>query len=317
MNELAINSDDQQVNNPDICDLSNADVVDVTDVGIDGLIHEAQVSSDNSVEGSLSNHSIPVDDDTSCTNYEHVTGNSFSFKPWFRNKGLKIVHLNVHFLYPKLDEIKLLLLKQDIDILCLCETFLNDTFSNFELNIDNFKMFRKDRNTAGGGLVIYTRDGIPCDQRQDLENESIESICIEIKQPNSKPFIISHFYRPPSSKVQWVKDFTLVLEKAISNEKECIVIGDFNYDILKSDNYSKSWLELMESMNFNQLVNDPTRVTSNSATLIDHVFSNTPLDISNVTVPYYAMSDHYRYPFCITRKISSNHLKGPVHKMIA
>ena len=38
-------------------------------------------------------------------------------------------------------------------------------------------MFRKDRNTAGGGLVIYTRDGIPCDQRQDLENESIESIC--------------------------------------------------------------------------------------------------------------------------------------------
>ena len=83
----------------------------------------------------------------------------------------------------------------------------------------------------------------------------------------------------PSSKVQWVKDFTSVLEKALSNEKECIVIGNFNYDILKSDNYSKSWLELMDSMNFDQLVNDHTRVTSNSATLIDHVFSNIPLNI--------------------------------------
>ena len=69
MNELAINSGDQPVNNPDLCEHSNADAVDVTDVDIDCLIHEAQVSSDNSVEGLLSNHSIPVVDYTSCTNY--------------------------------------------------------------------------------------------------------------------------------------------------------------------------------------------------------------------------------------------------------
>ena len=88
-----------------------------------------------------------------------------SFKPWFSEKGLKIVHLNVHYLYPKLDEIKIILANQNIDILCLSETFLNNTFSNNELLIDNYKMFRKDRSTMGGGLVIYTRDDIPCIQR--------------------------------------------------------------------------------------------------------------------------------------------------------
>ena len=164
-------------------------------------------------------------------------------------------------------------------------------------------------------VYTYIRDGIPFDQRQDIENISVESICTEIKQPNSKPFIISYFYRPPSSKVQWITDFSLILEKVLTDEKECIVIGDFNFDLLKTDNNSKPWLELMESMNFEQLVNDPTRVTSNSATLIDHAFSNTPINISNVTVPCYAISDHY--PICITRKISSNHIKGPVHKTIA
>ena len=66
-------------------------------------------------------------------------------------------------------------------------------FSNNELHIDKYKMFRKDRNTMGGGLVIYTRDDIPCIQRKDFESISLESMCIEIKQPNSKSFLLSYF----------------------------------------------------------------------------------------------------------------------------
>ena len=285
----------------------------VTDVNVNCLFHEAKLSSFNSVENAMSRQALI--DKSPCINTEEVLDSRHSFKPWFSKKGLKIVHLNIHYLYPKLDEIKLTLSKQDIDILCLCETFLNDTFSENELNIDNYKLFRKDRHTLGGGLIIYIRDDIPCNHRNDLESTSIETLCIEIKQPNSKSFLLSYVYRPPSSKVQWIKDFTLIMEKSLPGEKECIVIGDFNFDLLKTDNYSKSWLELMESMNFAQLVKDPTRVTSNSATMIDHAFSNIPLNISCVNVPCYSISDHY--PVCITRKIASNYVKGPVHKSIS
>ena len=285
----------------------------VTDVNVNCLFHEAKLSAINSVENAMSRQALI--DKSSCINNEEVIDSRHSFKPWFSKKGLKIVHLNIHYLYPKLDEIKLTLSKQDIDILCLCETFLNDTFSENELNIDNYKLFRKDRHTLGGGLLIYIRDDIPCNHRNDLESTSIETLCIEIKQPNSKSFLLSYVYRPPSSKVQWIKDFTLIMEKSLSGEKECIVIGDFNFDLLKTDNYSKSWLELMESMTFAQLVKDPTRVTFNSATLIDHAFSNIPLNIACVNVPCYSISDHY--PVCITRKVASNYVKGPVHKSIS
>ena len=51
---------------------------------------------------------------------------------WFGAKGLHITHLNVHYLYPKLDKLKLLLSEQNIDIFCLCETFLNSEFSDNE-----------------------------------------------------------------------------------------------------------------------------------------------------------------------------------------
>ena len=58
----------------------------------------------------------------------------------------------------------------------------------------------------------------------------------------------------------------------------------------------------------------PTRVTAKSETLIDHVYSSTPENITDVSVPVLAVSDHY--PVCITRKLSKAFDTGPVHKFI-
>ena len=87
---------------------------------------------------------------------------------WFGKKGLYIAHLNIHFLYPKLDEIKFLTNDQNIDIFCLCETFLNQQFSDNELHITDYNMFRKDRQSHGGGLMVYTKSNLACIHRDDL-----------------------------------------------------------------------------------------------------------------------------------------------------
>ena len=65
-----------------------------------------------------------------------------------------MLHLNIHFLYPKLDEIKLLNFDKQLDVLCFCEAFLNDSFSDHELSINNYNMFSRDRGAIGGGLVL-------------------------------------------------------------------------------------------------------------------------------------------------------------------
>ena len=80
---------------------------------------------------------------------------------WFKKKGLNIMHLNIHYLYSKLDEIKILLSQQpNIDILCFCDTFLNDQFSDDELSLENYQLFRKDRKTNGGGLAVYIKSNL-------------------------------------------------------------------------------------------------------------------------------------------------------------
>ena len=145
-------------------------------------------------------------------------------------------------------------------------------------------MFRRDRGTIGGGLVIYVKDIYHCTRRSDLESISLECICLEIKQQYLKPLLLCYCYRPPSYNVSWLSDFSDSMEKCFLEQKECIVLGDFNFDILKLVGSSRVWLELMESFNYSQLVDKPTRISQHSSTLIGHIFSNAPNNISSISV---------------------------------
>ena len=66
-----------------------------------------------------------------------------------------IGHLNVNFFAIKLDAIKLIIL-DNVDIMIFSETKLDASYPTAQLLINGFsKPFRLDRNSAGGGLLIY------------------------------------------------------------------------------------------------------------------------------------------------------------------
>jgi len=74
--------------------------------------------------------------------------------------------------------------------------------------------------------------------------------------------LLCYSYRPPSSKEEWLTLFSESLDKSFNENKETVILGDFNFDLLKLCHNSKSWLQPMESMNFTQLVNvQRTRTT--------------------------------------------------------
>ena len=167
-------------NDPDniITDNSSSDVCSVNDICV--LSHEAISCNQNQ------NCS-----DTILTRINsNPQANTFFFK-----KGLQIFHLNIHYLHPKIDDIKILVSQNpDINIMCLSETFLDNRVMDSELTMDGFDFFRKDRSTHGGGLIIYFDINLSVLRREDLEENDIESIWFEIKHPNSKPvlFFVIH-----------------------------------------------------------------------------------------------------------------------------
>ena len=92
----------------------------------------------------------------------------------YRKKGMIISSINVNSLSKNIGELKLLVDDEDIHILAINETKLDNETSNEIISIDNFDLRRKDRNRHGGGVAISIRDDIRYLQRSDLANQTLE-----------------------------------------------------------------------------------------------------------------------------------------------
>ena len=120
-----------------------------------------------------------------------------------------------------------------MDVLGLNETRLESKVPNSVVNIENYQIYRKDRNTAGGGVAVYVTETLPHVQRLDITDQDLEAIGIEITPKNAKSFVTLCWYRPPTDNEDSKSFDTLegILRKLDSEDKEVILIGDTNCDL--------------------------------------------------------------------------------------
>ena len=143
-------------------------------------------------------------------------------------RGLRIANLNIcHILNKVLSE------KRSVDILGICETFLNSEISDELITADGFNFERRDREgKSGGGILVYVSQLLNYKRRPDLEGE-IETVWLEVSLPNSKPILYCSAYRPPSATVAWIDLFTKQIERASCCGNEIIISGDMNINLLQ------------------------------------------------------------------------------------
>ena len=122
----------------------------------DGPRCETVLNNLNETSGALTNIST-------CVYSPSQTANNSDFTFFF--KGLHICNLNIQHIIPKADELRAIMANDKCpDILGLCETFLNPSVIDSQVEIDGYDFIRKDRidtqNKAGGGLILYIRNRI-------------------------------------------------------------------------------------------------------------------------------------------------------------
>ena len=85
-----------------------------------------------------------------------------------------------------------------------------------------------------------------------------------------------------------------------------VITGDFNIDLLRPEQPQvKQYIDMLESLNLHQHVEQPTRITANSKTLIDHIISNIPSRVTHTGVlPCPTISDHDAPYACINVRIT-------------
>ena len=233
-------------------------------------------------------------------------------------KGMAIASLNVNGLRSHLDEVKILMTDLGIHILALNETKLVPDYPKELTNVAGYQQERLDRTCNGGGVSIYIRDSIKYKPRPDVPADDLEIICIEVEPPKSKSFLVLAWYRPPSDPVASFDKLEKVLSYLDKEGKEIILLGDTNCDLPTKqaeqpiDNDTKHMTGLYELFSFKQLVEEPTRVTLTTSSIIDHVATTCARNIVEAGVHKVTLSDHYMV-YCI-RKFNGAVEKG--HKMI-
>ena len=73
---------------------------------------------------------------------------------------LKILSLNARSVLPKMESLQLLAQAEDLDVICVVETWLSAEILDAEISLCGYQCFRRDRNRHGGGVVVYVRDCI-------------------------------------------------------------------------------------------------------------------------------------------------------------
>ena len=226
------------------------------------------------------------------------------------SKGIKLCCHNVNRISNKFDEVKynLMFSENPPDVLGCCETFLNDYTSDNEIEVKNYILNRKDRKHGeGGGWIVYFSENLPFERKLNLELSDIETMWFEVKPNYRKSFLLCYVYRPPQSLVNWFDLFENEISNAMGINSDIILAGDFNLDVLCPQKMPKVWFNLMEIYNLHQIINEPTRITDSSKTLIDHIYVTNVETVQESHVVKYSISDHY--PVGMTRKESIYHKK--------
>ena len=220
------------------------------------------------------------------------------------HRGLKFLHLNVCSLLPKVDELRLLFEHyKGFDIFSVTETHLSSNVSDSEISINGYTLYRRDRqsHSKGGGVVVYVKDSLLVSRRTDLESTNVEGVWLEIFITKSRNILLGSLYRPPVGSQHLSNNFNVELEESInlaaSESKEILLIGDLNANFLprqRLDSHSRDLKDMLtKNFGMSQLIDQPTRITQNTSTLIDVVLSTHPHNIPFSSVIKLGISDHY------------------------
>ena len=164
-----------------------------------------------------------------------------------------IGHLNINPLRAKILSLKEILHKTPIDILCIDETKLDETFPDAQFIIENYQFLPFRRDTNQKGLGKWLAKGL-----EDFETKSIETICIELLIPKRKWYIM-FTYRPPKyDKKVFFQELSKTISQAINKYDNISVTGDLNSDVSRSKGLNGShFCELIDTFSLTNLIKTP------------------------------------------------------------
>lgn len=215
------------------------------------------------------------------------------------------LHLNISSITKHLDDLESLLssVNHHFKIIAISESRLTTSQTHNPL-LEGYHSYSTPTEAQAGGTILYISDTLNSSTRTDLnglvyKSKLLESTFAEITLPKNSNIIVGSIYKHPSMDISEFENTHIkpLLEKTSREGKTLILLGDFNINLLKADTEEKisNFLDTLGNNLILPQIILPTRLTTNSKTLIDNIYlSPTKFDkiSGNLTV---GISDHLTY----------------------
>ena len=218
-----------------------------------------------------------------------------------RSKNLDrpiIASININFLENKFQPL-VSLIKDNIDILLVSETKLDDTYPKDQFSIEGYsEPIRLDRDSNGGGLMLFIRDDLPNRILSPKLPENVEGFFVEITLGKSK-WLIGAGYNPHKEGISYfLNHIGKELDKFLPSYENILLLGDFNSSV--KENHMKEFCEIYDLEN---LIKDPTcfKNPSNPSS-IDVMLTNRKSSFQNSMTLEIGLSDHHKMVVTVLKR---------------
>ena len=187
--------------------------------------------------------------------------------------GPAVTLLNARSLFPKIDELKVVSSLKSPDLICVTETWLNETVDSCLIDIPGFVVCRDDRSyRRGGGVAVFLRSNLCFHNITAMYElpDAIDCLVIDITSFN---LLFLCLYVPPSLCSDKLKDIYDSIIRVFDNflvmkpHYHQMMVGDFNSFDVKS---------LCFDLDLHDLIVKPTRENA----ILDHIIVSKELSQS-------------------------------------
>ena len=196
--------------------------------------------------------------------------------------AINLLHANCRSLSKNFSKLSTLfnLISGKITAIAVTETWLTESNSDI-FNFPGYEFVSKSRTSKNaGGVGIYVDNSHEYIIRDDLclMLPHIECIFIELVLRGVPNVILGCVYRPPNTDATTFNTDFLSLLNVISTgtdkKKLSLIAGDFNLDLLKHESHHNTgeFLQNLLTHSYLPSIRKPTRITDDTATLIDNIF---------------------------------------------
>ena len=182
-----------------------------------------------------------------------------------------------------------------------------------QCNIPGYISFKSVRwESFGGGVSVFHKNNLDfrITEINNISLENIESVYIKLETPRSKKKKLIAVYRLPYHKIrnQFTSDIDDLLKKN-SNLETISIGGDLNLNLLSPDDSEWAFAVVLFSSFSDQHIKIPTRMTENTAALIDHIWSNSVEKITSGVFDADTSAHHITFAFISFRILTKTFIQ--------